>query len=250
MGRGRSMALRLEVFAGMGVIRVVVVAEVRLHREGLASALTDRPGVDVVGCVGDLEAAHRLLQRRPCDVVLVDAVRTDERVAAVRQAVAGEPAARFVVVGSTESDDDVVAWAEAGAAGIIEHGSSVDELHAVLGTIVRGEFLCSPRIGAALLRRVRVLAHTQPAAGPIVRLTAREKEVLWLLCTGLSNKEIADRAAISLSTVKNHVHNVLDKLGVPNRASAVAMALALAPHARGLVRPAGAARRAPEPSIH
>jgi DNA-binding NarL/FixJ family response regulator len=95
-------------------------------------------------------------------------------------------------------------------------------LVATLESATRGEALFSPRMAASLLRRVAALAATQPSPSAQVRLTPRERDIMRLLDEGLSNKEIAQRLGIEVATVKNHVHNILEKLQVHRRGEAAA----------------------------
>ena len=106
-------------------------------------------------------------------------------------------------------------------AGFVTRDSSVDELLAVLEAAMVGEIRCSPRITGTLFRRVSTLAARRET-GSIGNLTAREMDVLRCIERGLSNKEISRDLGIELSTVKNHVHNLLDKLGVHRRGEAAA----------------------------
>ena len=122
-----------------------------------------------------------------------------------------------------ESEQDVVACAEAGVAGYVTRDASIDDLVATIDSVVRGEALLSPTVGATLLRGVAA-----PAVGDRhdigERLTAREWEVLDLVGEGLSNKQIAKRLEIETPTVKNHVHNILEKLDAHSRTEAAARA--------------------------
>ena len=131
------------------------------------------------------------------------------------------PDAHVVALGVPEDESEVIACAEAGAAGLVTLEGSLDDLEAMLESVGRGETLCSPRVAAALLRRVAALADDHAASGH-ARLTAREREIVQLVDRGLSNKEIARELQIELTTVKNHVHNILDKLHVRRRADAAA----------------------------
>ena len=112
--------------------------------------------------------------------------------------------------------------AEAGAAGYLLRSDPLVELVAVIGSVARGETRCSPRVAAALLRRVATLSHERRHQAEPTRLTAREREVLQLVDDGLSNKQIARRLSIELRTVKNHVHHILEKFQVHRRAEAAA----------------------------
>jgi DNA-binding NarL/FixJ family response regulator len=128
---------------------------------------------------------------------------------------------RILALGVPDEEDDVIACAEAGVAGYVMREDSLDALVVAIESVVRDEMLCSPRAAAALMRRVRVLsAERQEALGQ--KLTRRELEIVALIDEGLSNKAIAQRLCIELATVKNHVHNILEKLDVSRRAEAAA----------------------------
>ncbi len=205
------------------LIRVLVVSEIRLHREGLISALMSEDIIEVVGAADCLDDALRAVDEHGADIVLLDLAPTEDNLTDLANAVRAAPESRFVVLGAVESEEEVVAWAEAGVSGIVERGSSLEELRRVLDTVMRSELLCSPRVAAALLHRVYALALERSGSDAISRLTVREVEILDLISEGLTNKEIAKRMAIRLPTVKNHVHNIFEKLGVHTRAAAVAL---------------------------
>jgi two-component system nitrate/nitrite response regulator NarL len=199
--------------APAGKVRVVIGSSVRLYREGLAQALGAEHGVDVVGSApspGEILAV--VADTRP-DVVLLDmAMEADPGF--VRGLVHRIPAP--VVVLGVE-DEDVLAWAESGIAGFVTREGAVSDLVASVASAARGELVCSPQVAFGMLRRLGDLASQPAPAVPSARLTHRELEVLRLIAGGLSNKEIANRLGVALSTVKNHVHNILEKLQVVRR---------------------------------
>ena len=199
--------------------RVFVVARVRLYREGLADLLA-RAGFEIVGTgVEAGSCGTDLLATRP-DLVLLDVIGADD-VAAIRRVVNVMPHAAIVAFGLSGSSSDVLACAEAGARGYVTDNESADELVAVLNGVARDEVRCSPRIAAALMKRVAALATNGPVE-PDVRLTRRELEIASLVEKGLSNKEIAERLVIEVTTVKSHVHSILGKLKATRRADAAA----------------------------
>ncbi len=201
------------------VTRVFVIAGVRLYREGLADLLA-RSGFDVVGTGVDLDSCGEALSAKRPDIVLLDVAREDD-VAAIGQLAAAVPGAAIVAFGLSGSSNGVLACAEAGARGYVTREQSGDELVEVLESVTRDEAVCSPRISAALMKRVAALATGAPA-GPDVRLTRRELEIASLVEKGLTNKEIAQRLVIEVATVKSHVHNILEKLQATRRADAAA----------------------------
>jgi DNA-binding NarL/FixJ family response regulator len=211
----------------VAVIRLIVVSEARLHREALASALAEQRWSTLVASVASLEEAMPVAAGTCADIVLLDLQPTPENLDALAASARAAPLARFVVFGTFRSEGEIVAWAEAGASGILESGSSVEELHAVLEAVTSDQLRCSPRIAGALLRRVQQRAlERAPADTPASeQLTARQLEILELIANGLTNKEIAARLAIRQATVKNHVHHIFGKLGVHSRAAATMVAL-------------------------
>jgi DNA-binding NarL/FixJ family response regulator len=205
-------------------IRLLLVADVRLYREGMETNLSGRPQFAVVGSVADGEAALGLLTASRPDVVVLDMAtrRSFEIVRAIR---IQSPAIRIVAFGVEELESEIVACAKAGIAGYVPCEASLDELVAIIEGVVRGEVICTPRIAAGIFRQLESLTsggHTNPSAPLAVTLTGRERQILELIGRSLSNKEIAAQLGIEVSTVKNHVHNLLEKLRVDTRREAVA----------------------------
>ena len=198
-------------------MRVFVCAGVRMYEEGLASAIRDDMRFDLAGTAA---SRHTLLDalltlEPPPDVVLVDLGR-DEGIAAVRALRRMVPECGVIAL-AVGGADDVVAYAEAGAAGLVPRESSLEELGGLIQSVADGGSPVAARLGTVLLRRLAAQAeHTR--AGPDPRsLTVREREVARLIDRGLSNKEIATHLSIELPTVKNHVHSILEKVNVSRR---------------------------------
>jgi two-component system nitrate/nitrite response regulator NarL len=200
------------------VTRVLVVASVRLYREGLAAVLGRDDRLDVVGTAAGHHEAVEAVRRQTPDVAVLDP-GGDDAEDIVRELAGAAPAVPVVALAVSETDADVVAWAEAGVAGYVTRDGSLDDLVTAVLCAAEGELACSPRMAAALLRRVRAVAGSG-AEEPGPALTAREVEIGRLIEQGLSNKEIAQQLHIELPTVKNHVHRILEKLGVHRRAEA------------------------------
>ncbi|MCW3065677.1 MAG: putative NarL family two-component response regulator [Solirubrobacterales bacterium] len=199
------------------MIRVLVVASVRLYRDGLAEALVRDDRVEVVGVAATLDEAVAVLRESAPDTVVLDVGTAG--CAAARELTTVFRGLRVVALAVTEAPADVVEWAEAGAAGFVTHEGTVADLLAVIVGASHNELVCSPRAAGALLRRVRILAAGSTGDVP---LTPREVEIARLVEKGLTNKEIATALQIELPTVKNHVHRILEKLGVRRRAEAAA----------------------------
>jgi two-component system, NarL family, nitrate/nitrite response regulator NarL len=214
--------------------RVVVVSDIRLYREGLAALLGRSGQFEVVASAPGPREAAAHVRDGETDVVVLDVGAGN--VDAARQLLDASPDARLVVLAGPDEPDDLVALAEAGVLGYVMRDYSLGDLGATIESVARNEMVCDPRIATLLLRRVREL--TKDRAEPSHGLTAREAGVLQLVAEGLSNREIASRLHIELTTVKNHVHNVLEKLGAKTRAEAVALV--------GLSRAAVSARESSE----
>jgi DNA-binding NarL/FixJ family response regulator len=203
------------------MIRVLIVSEILLYREGLAQVLTTDGRLEVVGTVGDVALAADSVSKLWPDVVLLD-MATPHALGAIREFSEISPDSKIVALGVSESKDDIIAFAEAGGEGYVKREATVEDLVAAVESAKAEELRCSRRIAAVLLRRVAVLSARQGQWRESARLTSREREVVMLLDGGLSNKEIAARLFISVSTVKNHVHRILQKLEVHSRGEAAA----------------------------
>lgn len=194
--------------------RVLLVTANRLYREGLARLLTDRDASLVVETAVPDEAFLRRAASEAHDVVLIDAAIVRESDLA-RHLVAAMPRVRLVAIGVVEDDRDLLACAVVGVSGFVSLDASVDDLLSAIDGARHGELRCSARTAALMLGQL----HT--AVGrtvlPDVHLTVRQEEILRLIADGLSNKQIAGRLSIELSTVKNHVHNLLERLQVQHR---------------------------------
>lgn len=204
-------------------IGVVVIVATRLYREGLTRILGRHPRVEVLGSSAELDDGVERATASSADVVLLDTAAAP-RPQALRHAVDALPRARLVAFGIAESEEVVIRCAEAGVSGYVPHDATVEELVMVLEGAIRDELICSPRLAATLLRRVGVLARerSQIEVDEPVRLTSRETQIVALIDEGLSNKQIASRLQIELPTVKNHVHRILEKVGVSRRGEAAA----------------------------
>ncbi len=211
-------------------LRVLVVSNVQIVQEGLYSVLKEQGSVDVVGTADMAHAADRCARLHP-DVVLCDAERP-KSVEFISELVASAPHSRVVAFGVNESDGEILALAAAGTAGYIRDSARSSDVVRVLERVMCDELPCSPRAAASLYRRVAALSRggddnviTLRAAR--VPLSRRELEIARLIDCGLTNKQIARRLGIEAATVKNHVHNLCEKLKVHRRGEATARLRAL-----------------------
>jgi two-component system nitrate/nitrite response regulator NarL len=203
------------------VTSVLVVDDTCLAREGLAEQLRRGGWATDVRTAADAQAAIDSVRQQPPDVVLLSLASTDglATLAVVRGAV---PTTKVVAVAISEADDEILACAEAGVAGFLPRTGTLEDLMLTVAGVVRGDIVCPPRVAGALLRRVSSLAAQRTALTDDTHLTPREREVLVLIEQGMTNKEIARRLGIEVRTVKNHVHNLLEKLRVRRRGEAAA----------------------------
>jgi two-component system nitrate/nitrite response regulator NarL len=220
------------VLEGAVSLGALIVSNVRFLRESLAEILARAPGLHVCGQCATLAHALAAVEAHQPGIVLLDVAFPGGIVAAARLSASG-PEVRVVAFAVTETEENVLAWAEAGIAGYVPDTASVDDLVALIGQISRGEQACPSRIAGSLLRRI---AATARGAGPTSSsppLTRREVEILQLVGAGLSNKDIARRLGISLSTTKSHVHSLLGKLNLQRRAEVMAQVHAAPDRALG-----------------
>ncbi|WP_203840676.1 LuxR C-terminal-related transcriptional regulator [Winogradskya humida] len=202
---------------GESDVRVLVIDGVRLRRDLLVTALR-RESVVAEG-TGDAEQAARLVAEDGFEVVLLGT----GSLPVCRRVVAADDRVQVIAFGLAGNDDEVMDCAEAGVTGYLLHDQPFDALLATITAAAKGEITCPPAIAAALLRGMgRRGAGVREQAS---RMTPREREVLVLLEAGLSNKEIARRLSIEIRTVKNHVHNLMEKLNVRRRGEAAALML-------------------------
>jgi len=200
-------------------IRVAVISPVRIYVQGLAHLLAAESGIELAGTAPGVEAA---LDQRDIDVFLLDMTGSPGgRGLDALHALTEATRVPVVVLGIPDRTAEVVACAEAGIAGYVTTENSFAELVGTIRSATRGEFSCQASIAAGLVSRLAALAQDRRRS-PVANLTARELEIITLIESGFSNKEIARCLRIQLTTVKNHVHNILDKLGATRRTEVAA----------------------------
>ncbi|MHC4399723.1 MAG: response regulator transcription factor [Planctomycetota bacterium] len=208
----------------LGESRLLIVTEHHLFRECLAAALVAADSSFVVGFADGYESARRQVEAAPPDAIIIDLHPPNGFSTLETRQLAQLTSAPILIVGQPKREQDIVAYLEAGAADYrISQNESVDDLRLAIRGALRGELACSAERISALIARLQELARYKSRLEDLdtSSLTRRELQVLRLVDEGRSNKQIAAELHLSLHTVKNHVHRILEKLNVRNRRQAV-----------------------------
>jgi NarL family two-component system response regulator LiaR len=205
-------------------IRVLLVDDHAVVREGLRNFLALQDGLEIVGEAGDGNEAIEQAQRLEPDVILMDLVMPGlDGIGAMRQLRARSPASRVIVLTSFLEDERVLPAIQAGAAGYLLKNVAPAELARAIRAAHAGEAIIDPTAAARLVQAIA--DDARPRIEEPERLTRRERDVLELIARGQSNKRIALELGISEKTVKTHVGHLLAKLGVTDRTQAALMAV-------------------------
>lgn len=204
--------------------RIVVVDDHALFRTGLIHVLGNEPDLEIVGeAVDGRDAINRARDLQP-DVVLLDInMPILDGISAIPELRKVAPLTKIVILTQSNADTDLYRALKAGVEGYLLKVITPEEIAESVRQVMEGQSVLSPGLAGSLMRQyASLLAREEPSAG---RLSAREAQVLELLCAGLNNRDIAERLYISENTVKNHVRSILEKLGVTSRMQAVAYAM-------------------------
>jgi DNA-binding NarL/FixJ family response regulator len=204
----------------MSMIRILLIEDQTLMRQGLRTILNLEPGMQVIGEASDGENGIRMaLELRP-DIILMDVQMPHMNgVDATAAICATWPDARVIILTTFDRDDYVFQGIRAGAMGYLLKDTPAENLVATVKRVYAGEPFIQPEIASRALREL-----VRPQASPLEPLTEREREVLVLLAQGATNKEIAERLVLTEGTVKNHVSSLLGKLQAENRTQAADIA--------------------------
>jgi NarL family two-component system response regulator LiaR len=200
------------------MIRVLLVDDHEMVRIGVSSYLSSQPDIEIIGEADNGKKAIELaLSLRP-DIILMDLVMKEmDGIEATRKIIESWPEAKIIIVTSFLDDEKVYPALEAGATSYMLKTSKASEIANAVRATYYGQSVLEPEVTGKVMMKFR----QKDAALPHEQLTSREMEILLLMAEGKSNQEIADELFIALKTVKTHISNIFDKLGVQDRTQAV-----------------------------
>ena len=200
-------------------IKLVVVEDNRLLREGLTVMLKEQPDIAVVASLsnGDVLIRGKKLKS---DVILLDFVlRSSTSLQLVKSIRKTNPDARVIMMDLAPTQPPLVEYVQAGVAGFVLKDATFDDFLQTIRDVARGKKVLPPTLASSFLSEIATHATRHGKGNPFksVRMTSREREVIELIAEGLSNKQIATRLNLAVDTVKTHVHNILKKLALHTR---------------------------------
>ena len=201
-------------------IRLAVVDDHPLFREGVTRSLSEIGGFEIVAEGGSAEDALRIAAETRPDILLMDISMPGGGLNALAATVERHPQLKIVMLTVSENNEDISRALNSGARGYVLKGVGSKTLAEILKTVAAGESYLSPVLSARLLSTLRSLTQPSAPAGSLSVLTGREHEILELVAAGLSNKRIALELKLQEKTVKHHMTRILSKLNVSNRTEA------------------------------
>jgi DNA-binding NarL/FixJ family response regulator len=200
-------------------IRIIVVEDNRLMREGLTAMLDGQPGIRVAASLSNGDALLRG-KRLIGDVVLLDpGLRSRNSLRLVESIKAKNPSTKIIVMDLAPTQSTLMEYVSAGVSGFVLKDATFANFLHTIREVARGEKVLPPPLTSSLFSQIAELATRKTQGNPFrhIRMTKREREVVELIAEGLSNKEIAERLSLAVDTVKSHVHNILEKLALHTR---------------------------------
>ena len=206
---------------------LIIIGDTRLYCDGIARLLEVDRRAAVLGVAYNPDEGLNLLAAARPDVAVVDVGMQGAR-ELIQALTASHPSTKVIALAVEESPDAIIRCAEAGADGYVSRSASIDDFVRAIEAVRTNELHCPPRIAGSLMRHVAALASTtrRPTTVALDRLTPREREIVDLIALRFSNKRIAAHLGIHFSTVKNHVHRILEKLNLTRRQDILAASLA------------------------
>jgi len=207
----------------IGAIRIAIIDDHPLFREGVTRSLTEIGGFEMVGEGATAQDAERIVSTVRPDILLLDISMPGRGLTAVGSILSSHPAQKIVMLTVSEANADVTRALNAGVRGYVLKGVGSRALADILHSVAAGESYLSPTLSARLLSDLQSLQPTDGIVDRLRQLTERQAEILRLVAEGLSNKEVALRLELQEKTVKHHMTGVLSKLNVRNRTEAALM---------------------------
>jgi DNA-binding NarL/FixJ family response regulator len=200
-------------------IKIVIIEDNRLLREGLTAMLKEQRDLAVIASLSHGDALLRDRRLKP-DVLLLDFIlRGSTSLRLVQSIRATHPGAKIIIVDLAPIQPSLVDYVQAGVAGFVLKDATFREFLRTIRDVARGKKVLPPLLTSSLFSEIVAHATENPRRNPFasVRMTSREREVIELIAEGLSNKQIASRLTLAVDTVKSHVHNILEKLQLHTR---------------------------------
>lgn len=211
------------------MINLAIISDIRLYREGLGKILNEIEGINVVGVIEGYKEIFTISEIVQLDVVLLD-IRMRDSMAMAASVTSEYSSVKIIVTAVPDNDNNYLQCIESGITGYLLNDSTIDELIDAVKTVDKGSMYCPCAITQYILRDVKnkrdekkINEDKSGYSKSFNLLTQRELQIVNLLTEGMSNKAIAKNLTIELSTVKNHVHNILVKMGVESRTQVACM---------------------------
>ncbi len=201
-------------------IRILLIEDNRLLREGITAMLNEQPDMKVVAASGGNENTVLKARTAKPRVILIDLGLRNQNGARIVSTVSTElPEMKVIGMGLIPTQLDIVEFVQAGASGFILKDATVEDFLTTIRSVAHGEKVLPPQLTDSFFSHVieHALKRSKRSLNSAVRMTKREREIVALIADGLSNKDIASRLTIATYTVKSHVHNILEKLALSSR---------------------------------
>ncbi len=213
----------------MDKIRLAIVDDHSIFREGMLSVLKSEPDLEIVGEGATAEDAVRLAHDFLPDIIFLDISMPGGGLNAAQKIVENYPVVKIIILTGSEGETHVMTALKTGARAYVLKGVTASELVNILHTVQSGEIYVTPTLAANLLSEMTTDSRRAPSENTFESLTEREHEILALIAAGTSNKEIGQQLHLTEKTVKHYVTNIFQKLQVHNRVQAAIMALKTPP---------------------
>jgi DNA-binding NarL/FixJ family response regulator len=201
-------------------IRLLLIEDNRLLRDGIARMLKSHKDIKIVAASGNGETGILKIHELKPNVILLDlGLRTQSSLQVVERVKKEFPKARVVVMDLTPAEGDILQFVKAGAAGFILKDATVDDFLSTIRAVAEGRKVLPPVLSESLFSQIvqNALSGGRASLTKAIRMTKREHEVIRLISDGMSNKEIAMQLHVATYTIKSHVHNIMEKLALHTR---------------------------------